>query len=171
MKENDGRASRRKTHRQLWYGGLILGGLFLFVAWKKWDNSLDQYDESNHLRLLRQAKKHAERRHHDGGNDNNSNGDQEYNEAKVMKRVLSGDLQLIDVTVVEKELLRAPSNSYAGVYGKFCRLDWSRRKVDPSAGMCGSLRGGGGPNDRESSQSVSGRRNGVYPVVRPGVDT
>ena len=92
-------------------------------------------DDLNHLRLLRQAKKHAQQRRNHQGGGTDSQG-HEYDEAKVIKRVLDGDLQLIDVTAEEKELLRAPPNSYAGVYGKFCRLDWSRRKVDPSAGTC-----------------------------------
>ena len=129
MKENDGRASRRKTNRQLVYGGGIVLVL-LIVGWK-WADSQDPSDDPNHLRLLRQAKKHAAANRR-GGKETHH----EYDEAKVIQRVLDGDLQLIDVTVEEKELLRAPQNSYAGVYGKFCRLDWSRRKVDPSAGTC-----------------------------------
>ena len=80
-------------------------------------------------------------------------------QAQVIKEVLAADLQLVDLTVVEEELLRAPANSYAGgkycrhilsfalhiyspfipppnqVYGKFCKLDWTLRKKDPSAGM------------------------------------
>ena len=129
MKENDGRASRRKTNRQLVYGGGIVLVL-LIVGWK-WADSQDPSDDPNHLRLLRQAKKHAAATRRGG-----KETPHEYDEAKVIQRVLDGDLQLIDVTVEEKELLRAPQNSYAGVYGKFCRLDWSRRKVDPSAGTC-----------------------------------
>jgi hypothetical protein len=120
MKENNGRASRRKTTRRLLYGGVgatIVAALLLLV-WNKLDE-----DPPPNPRLLRQARKHAMLHHlHDK------------DEAQIMKEVLAGDLQLIDVTVNEKELVRAPENSYAGVYGKFCQLDWSRRKVDPSAG-------------------------------------
>ena len=55
-------------------------------------------------------------------------------EATLIKEVLSAHLELVDLTVVDKELARSHPNSYDGVYGDFCVLDWSRRKKDPSAG-------------------------------------
>lgn len=60
-------------------------------------------------------------------------GSNKNDEAQVLQDVLAAKLQLIDLTVVEEELLRAPANSYAGVYGKFCKIDWTVRKKDPSA--------------------------------------
>lgn len=55
-------------------------------------------------------------------------------EATLMKEVLAAELELVDLTVVESQLAKSPPNSYDGVYGEFCRLDWSKRKRDPSAG-------------------------------------
>jgi hypothetical protein len=126
MKENDGRASRRKTTRRFLYGvGLVAVALAVIMLRTHWADD----DPATNARLLRQARKHAMLKRH-----NQRNQDNDMDKAQVIKGVLAGELHLIDLTVEENELIRAPSNSYAGVYGKFCELDWSRRKVDPSAG-------------------------------------
>jgi hypothetical protein len=57
-------------------------------------------------------------------------------EGEILDMVLQAKIHLVDLHIVEEELLRAPSNHYAGVYGSFCKLDWNLHKQDPSAGTC-----------------------------------
>lgn len=133
MKENDGRAARRQSTQKLLTGvGLAAVALLLLMVLGR--RGGDETTRSNGARLLRdtsnyQKIKQLHRSHHNSDED----------DAQVMKQVLAGDLQLMDMTVKEQELIRAPPNSYAGVYGKFCKLDWSRRKRDPSAGAWGKI--------------------------------
>lgn len=158
MKENDGRAARRKTtHRLIVLGSGALGCLVLLGVTGRFLSPLMRggaaaRHSSHGLRdpqggdqdaaaaaataAAPPASAHAFRRalHNQFGLGNLLGKNKKKDQAQVMKEVLAADLQLVDLTVVEEELLRSPSNSYAGVYGKFCKLDWSLRKRDPSAG-------------------------------------
>jgi hypothetical protein len=55
-------------------------------------------------------------------------------EFEVLEMILSADIHLVDLHVDQEEVMRSPSNSYAGVYGSFCQLDFSIHKKDPSSG-------------------------------------
>jgi hypothetical protein len=153
MKGNDGRAARRKTsHRFAVVAAGIMGGLILLcvlgvlpVPFGAASSGDGEPYRKKAARLLRDPTGH----HHDGGEaaagpsskktarqfrNSYQNQFDGHDEAQVLKKVLAAELQLVDITVVEEELLRAPANSYAGIYGKFCTLDWTLRKKDPSAG-------------------------------------
>ena len=55
-------------------------------------------------------------------------------EAQVLEMILSAEIHLVDLHVEQEEVMRSPPNSYAGVYGSFCQLDFSIHKKDPSSG-------------------------------------
>ena len=48
--------------------------------------------------------------------------------------LLSGSLNLIEIHSDIASLAEAPANTYSGVKGTFCRLNFSLQKKDPSAG-------------------------------------
>ena len=137
MKGNDGRAARKKLTRQL---AFIVGGFvillavltFLGVGGKKGNlrDSASAYAKDHLARIRDTAAKASDFR-----NDLRNQFKQRH-EGEILEEILSGHLHLIDLQVVEEELLSAPPNSYAGIYGVFCRLDWSLHKKDPSRGAC-----------------------------------
>jgi hypothetical protein len=55
-------------------------------------------------------------------------------ESEVLEMILSAEIHLVDLHVDQEEVRRSPPNSYAGVYGSFCQLDFSIHKKDPSSG-------------------------------------
>jgi hypothetical protein len=55
-------------------------------------------------------------------------------EIRLLEDVLEGKLHLINIMGVEEELVRSSENSYAGVYGRFCRLNFAVHKENPSSG-------------------------------------
>ena len=140
MKGNDGRAARRKLIRRgLMLGSSLLGLVTVMVVARKIlvaQNPASSYGSSG--RLLRDPGRRAggagSARQFRFSLHRQFSGSDKEDEAQVLQDVLAAKLQLIDLMVVEEELLRAPSNSYAGVYGKFCKIDWTLRKRDPSAG-------------------------------------
>ena len=138
MKENDGRGARRKKLKRMrWLGGVCVAlslALFLLTLLSRRSSTatssrslkgqehrlrrkpaLSQWGE-NAMRFRDQMK------------------DQQENEAEILQMALDAEIHLIDLFVVEEEMLSAPKNSYEGVYGKFCRLDWQLHKNNPSEG-------------------------------------
>ena len=155
MKGNDGRAARRKLIRRAWMVGSSLVGIIVVL----WVGKAILGTQNHHFyypydgvassgRLLRDPRRAAAAVMNRAGESAHQfryslhrqfSGSNKMDEAQVLHDVLAAKLQLIDLTVVEEELLRSPANSYAGVYGKFCKVDWTIRKKDPSAGtlcMC-----------------------------------
>jgi hypothetical protein len=55
-------------------------------------------------------------------------------EHRLLEDVLNAKLHLMDVYSVQEEVERAPSNSYNGVYGSFCRLNFKLHKENPASG-------------------------------------
>ena len=55
-------------------------------------------------------------------------------ELELLDDVLNGKLHLIEIELVGKEMERASEDSYAGVYGSFCRLNFAAHKANPSSG-------------------------------------
>ena len=142
MKGNDGRAARRKRIRQgLILGSSLLGLVAVMVVARKifvaQNPSLNYpygyYGSSSSGAAAAGGAADSARQFRFSLHRQFSGSDKE-DEAQVLQDVLAAKLQLIDLMVVEEELLRAPPNSYAGVYGKFCNIDWTLRKRDPSAG-------------------------------------
>jgi hypothetical protein len=143
-KGNDGRGARKKiTWQLLWiFGGfllLIIVLSFLGVGGRSNINQLRDTNVSPDTPVSK-AREHLERIRNAGQEQaskfRNDLKDQfsEKNEGKLLESVLSGHMHLVDLHIVQEELSRAPSNSYAGIYGNFCHLDWSLHKKDPSAG-------------------------------------
>ena len=48
--------------------------------------------------------------------------------------ILEGKLNLVDINVDRRALASAPEDSYDGIYGVFCQLNFDVHKNDPSAG-------------------------------------
>ncbi len=59
-------------------------------------------------------------------------------EVELLDDVLNGKLHLIELEMVTEEMERAPEDSYAGVYGSFCRLNFAVHKANPSSGTSNS---------------------------------
>jgi hypothetical protein len=54
-------------------------------------------------------------------------------EVTSLEDILEGRLHLVDIMGVDQEVQRSPAHSYAGVYGKFCRLNFAVHKANPSS--------------------------------------
>jgi hypothetical protein len=48
--------------------------------------------------------------------------------------ILEGKLNLVDITFDKHALAKAPKDSYEGIYGVFCQLNFAAHKNDPSSG-------------------------------------
>ncbi|CAB9506936.1 HSPB (Heat shock 27kDa) associated protein 1 [Seminavis robusta] len=117
MKENDGSAARRKLGKKI---GVVL---LVFVISIGCLYMLDQkYSNANEEQTDRQSlfsKLRRRRLKKPMGRD--------------AERILAADLNLVDIEVVSRELRQAPSDSYAGIYGIFCKVNWAAHKKDPSS--------------------------------------
>ena len=143
LKENDGRAARRKLNRQLlivftfcvtlvvvltFLGGLGDGDSSSNKLRRASADFVDKVQGSGRRRRPHSMNGRA------GGAADDDGGYQE-DKAAIMEKILSAQYNLVDLHVVEDEVLRSPPNSYAGVYGSFCELDFSQHKEDPSSGV------------------------------------
>jgi hypothetical protein len=52
-----------------------------------------------------------------------------------LQPLLSGQVHLVDVFSNSNKMAEAPANSYSGLTGEFCRIDFDQHKKDPSLGM------------------------------------
>lgn len=85
-------------------------------------------------------------------------------EAAFLEDILEGRLHLVDIIGVEQELERAPLHSYAGVYGKFCRLNFAIHKANPSSGkLIRSVEKGRFQDDRPHGNCLNDVRFSVVP--------
>jgi len=108
MKENSGRLRR---HRLMFKLGTVLLIFVVSMGLLIWANNPRTPHSSD---------------------DYNPNG----NKLKsTYERILSAEWHLIDLAVGSKGSLRkAPTDSYDGIVGTFCVLDFSIHKADPSSG-------------------------------------
>lgn len=154
MKENDGRAARRKLNRQLLIVFSTCALSVVIVALLGGFSSTGSGGGSNVSQKLRKASEDyivgkmtdpLNRRRYrrrpspnaiDGEEDEEGEGGDYADKALIMAKVLKAELHLVDLSIKEDEVLRSPSNSYSGVYGIFCELDFSKHKEDPSSGTC-----------------------------------
>lgn len=60
-------------------------------------------------------------------------------EIALLKDVLEAKLNLVEIVGIEEEVVRSPKNSYNGVYGRFCRLNFAVHKENPSNGESTNL--------------------------------
>ena len=58
-----------------------------------------------------------------------------FNKHEIKEFILRGKLNLVELRTKHGELADAPEDSYDGVYGVFCRLNFAVHKEDPSSGM------------------------------------
>lgn len=135
MKGNNGRGARKRLTRQLFF---IIGGFLalLFVlsvlgvgTTKQLRDTPLSNNQDRSAQILQEDQEQATEHQFDMARQFTERG-----EGKLMEEVLSGRLHLVELYSVREELIRSPSNTYAGVYGKFCRLNWALHKKDPSAG-------------------------------------
>lgn len=56
------------------------------------------------------------------------------NEKQVEEMILSAQLHLVDLEVDYEELAYSPSETYAGIYGRFCPLNFAAHKKNPTEG-------------------------------------
>lgn len=160
MKGNNGKAARRRHNQHILS---TLGGMFgmltllTFLCYVMEIGPWDHYAYYDNAATAGQQQQQQLRRHRRNGGGHGpleylggagkpqssrefrkSLSDQfqvgEKSEEEVLRQVLAAELQLITLVFMEEEIIHAPKNSYDGVYGKFCKLDWTHRKRDPSAG-------------------------------------
>lgn len=162
MKENNGHAARRLLwNRVAWsiigLGCLLLSGTILLVVSGDIDTSTStkskastNQEEQRQAQLRRKASRAANRRNnlnHDT-NEQQHQHQQQHGIAPAallgissaeLDDILSARVHLIDLSIEAHELLRAMDADedknvlhYAGVYGTFCRINWSLHKTNPS---------------------------------------
>jgi len=132
-KGNDGRAARRKLQKKLILAVTCVVTCVVTV-WVVGGRGASNSSTEDALQL---KARHLRPR---GGGGLRSKQQQEEeprqqdDNADPLDRILSGELHLIEIHVNQKELGNDDDNSYSGgVYGTFCRLDWSLHKHDPSS--------------------------------------
>jgi hypothetical protein len=136
MKENNGRGRRKKLVRKLIIiiaSFAILIGLLTILGFGRNEGKLLREATANMgkknplndpRKQLKQQSWREEMR------------DQflDKDESEVLEMILSAEIHLVDLHVDQGEVVRSPPNSYEGVYGSFCQLDFSIHKKDPSSG-------------------------------------
>ncbi|GKY96347.1 hypothetical protein MPSEU_000594400 [Mayamaea pseudoterrestris] len=143
LKENNGRAARRKTmHRIGWIAVAFLVVLIIlfkpFGGGSKAEEHRQRRQElAQRLRKFASEAVNANPIHamqqklgsHDSSGTNAWKSDTE----EVLEQIVQARLHLVDIRSDTSSLSTAAKGDYSGVYGSFCRLDWSIHKQDPSA--------------------------------------
>ena len=149
MKENNGHAFRlRQAKRMMWLGGSMF--VCSLVVWYTVHSSSTGGGGGSIIgsgggsRLLRDMAAAPRNFVANSGNNGEGTAAQEFRrklsqqfedetEVELLEKVLAGELNLMDLYVVEEDLDRSPSNTYNGVYGMFCNINFEIHKRDPSA--------------------------------------
>jgi hypothetical protein len=150
MKENNGRAARRRLQRQLCIIIAVFALLIvvLTILGVGNDGRVVPVTRENLEQIRRQSAEFIRNRKHGGPlskanqqqrhrldpNSGAEEFDEVVDEAEIMERILTARYNLVDLHIVESEVRSAPSHTYAGVYGTFCELDFAQHKRDPSSG-------------------------------------
>ena len=126
MKENDGKAARRRTllHRAIGLCVAVVALLSLkgLLSPRNNDNTTWNRVEQRHQRRKADRAAYPQMRLRDG----------KVKEANSpsLQAILNGEMTL---TTVNSRGLRVQSDgTYKGVYGKFCKVDWQSHKRNPS---------------------------------------
>ena len=80
------------------------------------------------------ARKHGSTLGQKHGNNNNQRQRSTFNKHEVAELIMQGKLNLVDIRPKHGELADAPEDTYDGIYGTFCRLNFAVHKEDPSSG-------------------------------------
>ena len=142
LKGNDGRGARRQTQKKLIVLSTCLVTVLLTV-WLLQNNSNKSVASQGFLSAssaVARFKEHHLRR--EGRSLPIINGAvspaaQHGITQSQLDRILSGELHLVEIRVDDEELKASFSgsadiSSYDGVYGTFCKIDWSLHKSNPS---------------------------------------
>lgn len=126
MKENNGRAARRRLWNKisivLVVFVFLIGGLYLL------ERVHDDGTGTDKWRIRHSLLKRLRRRKGGANVDFSTSGGSE------MEQVVAAAIHLIDIEVDKGELRRSSSDSYDGIYGVFCKLNFAAHKQDPSSG-------------------------------------
>jgi hypothetical protein len=154
-KGNDGKGARRRVTRQLLFavGCVVIFSVGFFCLSDQ--QKKKETNSSEGSRGLRDSKGLQKRKGRPGRDRGAADADQEMDpherevryrrylidqfespeeELELLDDVLNGKLHLINIELVEKEMERASEDSYAGVYGSFCELNFAVHKANPSSG-------------------------------------
>lgn len=161
MKENDGKAARRRFLRQLmlWGGGasiifIVGASIGLFSSPSSSSSSPDDRrhyllrsdkqgnDERSlhHRKILpaqrdwRWRQQKLQRQHPPGRDGEDEQQQRQFDEAEMIDKILEAKIHLVSLSVREEELERSHPSSYAGIYAHFCELNFDAHKRDPAAG-------------------------------------
>ena len=122
MKENNGHAARRQLLRKL---GIVLCVFCILMG-----------------ALVLADKRYTEEGQSHGGNRQSLFNKLRRASKTNVKRppvstefsqILEAKLHLIDIDVNGRELTRSPPDSYEGIYGSFCEINFQAHKDDPSS--------------------------------------
>jgi hypothetical protein len=58
----------------------------------------------------------------------------QFTHRQALDLIVSGKLNLIDLEFDQREMAKADDDTYEGVYGIFCKLNFTAHKADPSGG-------------------------------------
>ena len=133
MKGNTGKARRQRTQRQIL--AIVASFCLLIVLLELMGYGKIGKASRSKLRQSYQGSKakfqdrFSQMKAGRGGRSSNDDLD----ESQILEMILSAEIHLIDLNSKPDEMMKAPSNSYAGVYGTFCKLDFDLHKRDPSS--------------------------------------
>ena len=126
VKENNGRAARRKSLRRLGVvAAVAVAGLFLVVTVISSRHSQSSSRSKPLAQRLRSLADHAVnvRPQTTWTSDTDA----------LLQEIVQAKLHLVDIRTDTASLATSSGSDYQGMYGAFCRLDWSIHKQDPSA--------------------------------------
>jgi hypothetical protein len=158
MKENNGHAARKLLwNRVAWsiigLGCLLLSGTILLILRESEGNNHTKLSKNQEAQrqaqLRRKTSRAAKHRARADGNEQQPQLQQQQHgiapaallgiSQAELDDILSARVHLMDLSIDAHELLRAVDADedktvlhYAGVYGTFCRIDWSLHKTNPS---------------------------------------
>lgn len=137
MKDNDGSAKRRRLSQRI-YAALCLCFIVIMTAEmtgiggavsrrKKLQLVVDNNEQKNSADVLKKSNGSNVRHQHQVESMKWSV------QNKVMKRIIEGSVNLVDLSIDITKFRQETDGSYSGVIGHFCHIDWSLHKNNPSA--------------------------------------
>lgn len=120
----DSRLDTRVMHhaKQLRQKGATVGAIASAAA-----AAARKHGSSNHLGQQHSNKKAS-------GNNQQQQQRSTFNKHEVAELIMRGKLNLVELHTKHGELADAPEETYDGIYGTFCRLNFAVHKEDPSSG-------------------------------------
>jgi len=119
----------------------LLLNFFLVGEWTWGGHNHDDWTrrrQGQHERLRAFHQDHQPRNQNNKDNGNNNKESNVMDEEEILKLILQGDLNLMEIMPLQERLRNSGRNrnlehNYANMFrGKFCRLDWTKHEQDPS---------------------------------------